>query len=733
MRDADPSSPELTREQDEELASTAADAEDESADAPADADTADLPARGWRSRFIRRAAGSPAAGSPAADHPVDGPAAADSAGSYPGDGDEYGDEDEPGVDLSGFVAFLGRHRTSLACVAVIVASLIWKIVFVSHYYFRQDDFEIIDLALKNKLSWSFLTQGYDGHFFPGVFAIAWVLARAALYNWVVGEGVVVVFAAAASVAAWRLLRSLFGDRIAIVIPLVLYLMAPIGFDNYSVWNEGIESLPMQLAIFATLLAHVRYVRTGRFRYAVLAAGWLTFGLIFDEKAAVIPLLLFAVTAGFLARKRGFLAAAWSCLRQLWRAWALYAGLLAVYVVVLLIRLSSSTVKPGVPTSLGAIATFSSRSLGLVALPGMLGGPWRWLPKGTLGLAYAWPPEALAWLAAFVVVAFIAATIVVRRRAWRAWAILAGWIVLADMLPIVLGRLSIPGLPGIADLLGMESRYVSDSAAIVAIAVGLAWLPIRNAAETTEPVAEPVTGPRREYFAGRWKLVALALTAIFILGSVWSVQQYVHATTPDGAVGRSYIADARLALAQTPPGTVIVNSQVPSNLMITLFLNHSDTDTVLGPLRKPGVPVSWISRPSGYYPSLKIFGTDGRLYPASLTGTTTTAMPLKDSCSSLKRTRLTMTFPAPTQFAVPYLSVGYLAGPAAAGEIVTVSYGSVVRQMTIKAGLNAAYFLVSGSARDVVVDDPDGPGLCVGTAVAGFSFAPGLGPVIPAQP
>jgi hypothetical protein len=682
----------------------------------------------------------PDASAPSAPSALSAPSAssAPSAPSAPSDpassvddaraaGDDAGD-DEPGADLANFVALVGRNRVTIACVAVILASMIWKIVFVSHYYFRQDDFEIMDLALKSKLGWGFLTQGYDGHVFPGVFAVAWVLSRAALYNWTAAEGVVVVLIAAASVAAWRLLATLFGNRIEIVIPLVLYLMAPIGFDNYSVWNEGIESLPMQLAIFATLTAHVRYVRTARYRYAIIAGASLAFGLIFDEKSTVIPLVLFAVTAGFLTRKRGFLSAARLALRQWWRAWVLYAGLLALYAVVLITGLSVSTVKPGVPTSLGAIGAFSWRSLGLVAIPGMLGGPWRWLPKGDLGLAYSWPPAVLAWVAAIVVLAFVVATISARRRAWRAWAILAGWIVLADMLPVVLGRLSIPGLPGIADLLGMESRYVSDSAAIVAIAVGLAWLPVQNA----PAIAESATGPRRPYFTGRWSLVALALTAVFVVGSIWSVQRYVHVTAGNGDVGRSYIANAKLALAETPAGTVIINSQVPSNMMITLFLAHSDTDTVLGPLLKPGGQVSWTSRPSGYYDNLKIFGTDGRLYRASLTGTTTLAMPPKQSCSSAKRSVLTMSFPAPTQFALPYLSVGYLAAPTAAGETVTVSYGSVSRQMTIQAGLNVDYFLVSGSARNVVLDDPYGPGLCVGTAVAGFSFAPGFGAAIPAQ-
>ena len=45
--------------------------------------------------------------------------------------------------------------------------------------------------------------------------------------------------------------------------------------------------------------HVRYIRGGRIRNAVFAGLWVVFGLAFFEKAAGIPLLLFALTSAFL--------------------------------------------------------------------------------------------------------------------------------------------------------------------------------------------------------------------------------------------------------------------------------------------------------------------------------------------------------------------------------------------------------------------------------------------------
>jgi hypothetical protein len=666
------------------------------------------------------------------------PQEASRSGADPGSQDDEpadpdSEDDEPGLDLSQLVAKLGPHRVTVSCAAVLVASVLWKLAFLTHYYFRQDDFEIMGLALKSKLSWGFLTSGYEGHFFPGLFAVAWVLSRAALYNWTVAAGLILVLIAASGLAAWRLLRTLFGDRIEIVFLLALYLLAPVAFETYSLWNAAIESLPMQLAVFTALEAHVRYVRTGKYRLAVTAAAWLALGLAFNEKAAVIPLVLFAVTVGFLTRKRGLLAATRTAVAQWWRAWVLYVGLLVVYAAVLVNGLSRSTVKPAAPASVSAVATFGWGLLRLTVLPGMLGGPWRWFANANTGFAYSWPPAGLALLAAIVVLGLIGAMVLTRRRAWRAWAILAGWIVLADMLPVVLGRLQFAGFAG---LFGMETIYVADAPAIVAIAVGLAWLPV--AAPAGAPARQP--SARRHYFGGRWRPVALALMAVFVVSSLWSVQQFLDVTggPSAGSAGRAYIANAKLALAQTPAGTVIVNRQLPAGLMTPLFEGYSQAQAVLGPLSRRGAQVTWQGQPAGSYANLKIFGQDGRLYPAGLIGSTTQPLPPKLSCTAVKRSRLVLTFASVPKAGsaflgsdTTYLGVAYLASPADAGGTATVTYGSISRPMVIRAGVSWFYVPLTGTAAQVIVDDPDGPGLCVDSATVGF-FAPGLGSAIPPQ-
>jgi hypothetical protein len=50
-------------------------------------------------------------------------------------------------------------------------------------------------------------------------------------------------------------------------------------------------------------AHVRYLRSGRARNAVAATGWLLAAMVASEKGAVVPLLLFGLTAAFFVPGR----------------------------------------------------------------------------------------------------------------------------------------------------------------------------------------------------------------------------------------------------------------------------------------------------------------------------------------------------------------------------------------------------------------------------------------------
>jgi hypothetical protein len=629
-----------------------------------------------------------------------------------------------------------RHRVTIACLALIVISLAWKVSFLAHYYLRQDDVQIMDFALKNKLSWAFLTHDDAGHLFPGVYAIAWVLSRTALYNYAAAAAVTVVMIAAASLAAWRLLRTLMGNRPAVLIPLALYLLSPLAFPNYSLWITAVEALPLQIALFMSLDAHIRYVWTAKFRHAVAAAAWLLLGLIFFEKAAVIPLLIFAVTAGFLTQQR-LLPAAWTTLTRLWKAWALYLALLGGYAAVFVLSIHHSRSRL-VPSSAHLILTFSSELVRDTLLPGLLGGPWQWFPSPVTppsAYAYASPNSDLVVASILVFAGVIATSILTRRRAWRAWAILAGWVVLADILPIALGRLQ-NALD--AAIFGLETRYVADAAAVLAIAVALAFWPVATPQEQmTGRIAR-----RREFFGGPWRAVALGLVGVFILGSIWSVQHFQTISSPTAAINRSYIATAEVALAKAPSGIVIDSQLVPSSLMVGAFLGDADTGVVLKPLSHRGASITWTTTPTGNIEHLWTFNNAGQLVPATIFGTSSTAASAKQGCTSAKINRLVIRFATPPGQGAQYLSISYLASAASAGQPVSVTYGSLVRHLTIAASLAAsnplvryghdAYLPVFGSAPEVVIQAPASAAICVHSVTVG-AIVPSGGPAVPAVP
>ena len=163
--------------------------------------------------------------------------------------------------------------------------------------------------------------------------------------------------------------------------------------------------------------------------------------------------------------------------QLWRGWLLYLGLLAAYAAVFLTWLSAATSRAGGAGSAGRHCLCAEQVLPRsLSLPGLLGGPWHWYHPANYFSAFADPPADLEWLAVLVVLGLVAASIVVRRRAWRAWLILVVWLVVADTVPVLIGRLKFPAYAG---LHGLQTRYVADVQAMLAIVVALVYWPVAD--------------------------------------------------------------------------------------------------------------------------------------------------------------------------------------------------------------------------------------------------------------
>src|SRR5215467_1765673 len=302
------------------------------------------------------------------------------------------------------VEWLRHHGVTLAALTLIAIQLVWMAVLLAHSYFRQDDFWYLDRALANGFNWPYLMWVDAGHLLPLGFAAAWAMARISLYNWPLTSLFILALLAAACLALLRMLRTLFGNRPAILIPLAVFVFSPLSLAAVTWWAVALEILPLELAIFMAVDAHVRYLRGGRFRSALATAGWLLLGMATVEKGAVIPLLLFMLTSAFFVEGRwalGMVRAA----RRYWRAWVLYGVMLTGYCVVFFLRLPRSAIPPSAPGLVASVSRFLSTLAGSTLVPGALGGPWHWVVIGD-GTAQASPPPALqelSWAVALFIV------------------------------------------------------------------------------------------------------------------------------------------------------------------------------------------------------------------------------------------------------------------------------------------------------------------------------------------
>jgi hypothetical protein len=622
------------------------------------------------------------------------------------------------VGWTGFTSAVSSSRLTLCALVLIVGQVCLNSYVLSKGFFQYDDFAIGGLAA-HSLSWHLLFQNYSGHLMPGVFLFAWVPVHAGGYDWGLWVGSLVILQALAGLALLRALRTLIGSRMLLLIPLGLFLFTPVAMSDLSWWAVGIQSVPIQLALAMAVDQHVRYIRTGRIRNAVFAFGWILFGLAFFEKSAGIPLLLFALTAAYLV-PGGWGQAARTTLRRHWPAWTMYAVALLIEVAIYVAGLNASQVR--VPLASNAL-TFSWDLVWQDFVPAALGGPWHWTSLTGTAKAYQLyateaPPSLLMHLAWAVAVLAVIASLWYRARAWRAWLILLGWILIVDAVPVILGRLALFG-PQIYT----ETVYVSDAAPVLAICVAIAFLPLR--------------GEERPYRAVRPRAVPRALilgtvSAVFLAGVAWSATTYRNVLHP--AATRSFVATASAAFSNVPASTVIYPTQIPAPIAWQLFGQLTDAQNALRPLlnQVPGQHFTWTAAPTGRIPNFMIMNAQGQLVPATISGIPSYSLGNKPADCVLhpKGMRLTLTA---NVWALPFvLRLGYF---AAKPVTLQVSFGNHEYRLTLPASqLVNAYLPVTGPGDTVVITPltPD-PEICIGGVTIGSVVPSTTGGAVPPFP
>ncbi|WP_197281266.1 MULTISPECIES: hypothetical protein [unclassified Mycobacterium] len=419
----------------------------------------------------------------------------------------------------------GPPYIAAVAIALIAVQLGIRAALAFGGYFYWDDLILIGKAgTHNLLSPAYLFDDHDGHVMPGAFLVGGAIIRLAPLNWTGPAISLLVLQLLASLALLRALHVILGWRPVLLLPLTFALFTPLAVPGFAWWAAALNSLPMLAALAWVCGDAVQLVRTGDRRYALTGTLVYFGGLLFFEKAAVIPFVAFAVAA-LLRHVQGDRAA----LRTVWRAglrlWiptlTVTAGWIALYVAVVNQRRWS--------TDLAMTADLLARSVTHGIVPGLAGGPWHW-DRWAPASPWATPPPAVMALGWLVLAGALAVSLVRKRRIAPVWLTAVGYAV-ACQVPIYLMRSSKQTALELAQTL----RYFPDLVFVLALLAAVAFCAPNRPA-----------GPRWLDASPRRAVVTLGLAVSFVASSLYSTATFLTSWRDNPA--QPYLQNARAGLA-----------------------------------------------------------------------------------------------------------------------------------------------------------------------------------------
>lgn len=354
---------------------------------------------------------------------------------------------------------------------------------------------------------------------PGAFLLGGAIIRLAPLDWTGPAISLLVLQLLAWLALLRALHIILGRRPVLLIPLTFALFTPLAVPGFAWWAAALNSLPMLAALAWVCGDAVLLVRTGDRRYAVTGTLVYFGGLLFFEKAAVVPFVAFAVTA-LLRHVQGDRAALRTAWRDGMRLWiptlTLTAGWIALYLAVVNQRRWSS--------DLAMTSELLARSITHGIVPGLAGGPWHW-DRWAPASPWATPPPAVMALGWLALGGALAVSLLRKRLVGPVWLTAAGYAV-ACQVPIYLMRSSKQTALELAQTL----RYFPDLVFVLALLAAVACCaPSRAAA------------PRRR------AAVTLGVAGLFVASSLYSTATFLTSWRDNPT--QPYLRNARAGLAE----------------------------------------------------------------------------------------------------------------------------------------------------------------------------------------
>ena len=423
------------------------------------------------------------------------------------------------------------RRVALAAAALIAVQLGIRAVLAFGGYFYWDDLILIGKAgTEGLLSPSYLLDDHDGHVMPAAFLIAGALTRLAPLVWTGPAISLLALQLLASLALLRALYVVLGWRPVLLVPLTFALFTPLAVPGFAWWAAALNSLPMLAALALVCADAILLVRTGNQRYAVTGVLVYLGGLLFFEKAAVIPFVAFAVAALLChvqdgADPRGALLTVWRAGVWLWTAsLTLTVAWVALYLAVVNQQRWSF--------DLSMTWDLLSRSITHGIVPGLAGGPWHW-DRWAPASPWATPGPVVMALGWLVLAGALAVSLLRKQRIGLVWLTAAGYAV-ACQVPIYLMRSSKQTALELAQTL----RYLPDFVVVLALLIAVGFCAPNR--------VTPIRLARWLDASPRRALVMTGLAVLFVASSLYSTATFLASWRDNPA--QPYLRNARAGLA-----------------------------------------------------------------------------------------------------------------------------------------------------------------------------------------
>jgi hypothetical protein len=580
-------------------------------------------------------------------------------------------------------------------VAMVVLQLVFRAWALYPSFFYLDDYSLLLEAQDGSFDSGYLLSPWNGHLMPGGRLVAWLVSQAGTLNWGLAATLTLALQAMASLAALWMLVTLAGRRWGVLAPLALYLFTALTMSALMWWTACLNQLAMQLGFFVAVGAWVRYLRDHRFRWALVAYAGVAVGLLFDVKALlIVPVLVFLALGWFCSGSP--LARVRTLARRYWLSAVVTAPVLVAYLAYYTTHVSQPFERPQPEL----VAKLSDSMLGTAFISAAVGGPWQWAPLAPPN-AFADPPGWAVHLAWVVVTLVVLYGVLRRERTLRAWMLLVGYLAVLMVLVLVSRG------PVFGALIGLEYRYLTDAACVLALSTALAFLPLQGAEQSSRPRDEPLLTRA----APRWT-AAVLVAAVAVSGVASSVRQvgYWHRDNPS----ESYMHTLARDLA-TYGAVDLVDRPAPEAIYPALFA----PDNTVG--RLAALVSHRVTFPEASSHLLAVADDGGLRRAAIQLGVASEAGPVENCGWPVRDRGRTIRLQDAAFDFDWWLRIGYLASHESP---VVVSAGDSVVETSVSQGIGSLFVHVTGTFEGVRIEGVQpGTTVCVdvievGQAVAG---------------